>query len=150
VDRTEGSSHFKRIMIATDGSENAERAASYGINLAKAAGAEVDALYVISTQHAVTTRTVKGWSEGLEEYLTNKGKAAINDVEKLGKEAGLEVKPAFLKGIPADKILEYAQENNIDLIIMGTQGLTGIKKFLIGSVAEKVVRHSTVPVMVIR
>lgn len=149
MDRT-GGSHFKRILIATDGSENAERAASYGMNLAKTADAEVHALYVISTQHAVTTRTVKGWSEGFEEYLTNKGGVAIGDVEKLGTEVGVKVKPAFMKGIPADRILEYAQENNIDLIVMGTQGLTGIKKFLIGSVAEKIVRHSRVPVMVIR
>lgn len=149
VDRTEGS-HFKRILIATDGSENAEKAASYGMNLAKTACAEVHALYVISTQQAVITRTVKGWSEGLEEYLTDKGRAAICDVEKMGEEAGVKVKSVFLKGIPADEILEYAHENNIDLIVMGTHGLTGIKKFLIGSVAEKVVRHSKVPVMVIR
>ncbi|RXA19897.1 universal stress protein [Methanosarcina sp. MSH10X1] len=149
MDRMEGSL-FKRILVATDGSENAERAASYGINTAKAAGAEVHALYVISTQHAVTTRTVMGWSEAFEEYLANKGGAAVGNVEKLGREAGVKVKPAFLKGIPADKILEYADENNIDLIIMGTHGLTGIKKFLIGSVAEKVVRHSKIPVMVIR
>jgi len=149
VDRTE-ESIFKGILIATDGSKNAERAASYGMDLAKVAGAEVQALYVISTQHAVTTRTVKGWSEGFEECLTNKGRYAIDNVEKLGKEAGVKVKPVFLKGIPADKILEYAEESNIDLIVMGTQGLTGIKKFLIGSVAEKVVRHSRIPVMVIR
>ena len=71
-------------------------------------------------------------------------------MEKLGKEAGVKIEPVFLKGIPADKILEYAEENNIDLIVMGTHGLTGMKRFLIGSVAEKVVRHSRVPVMVIR
>jgi len=141
---------FKRVLVATDGSENAGRAASYGITIAKAVSAEVHALYVISTQHAVTTRTVMGWSEAFEEYLANKGGAAIAEVEKLGKEAGVKVEPVFLKGIPADKILEYAEENNIDLIVMGTHGLTGFKKFLIGSVAEKVVRHSKVPVMVIR
>ncbi len=149
MDRTNGSL-FKRILVATDGSENARRAASYGINIAKTTGAEVHALYVISTQHAVTTRTVMGWSEAFEEYLANKGGAAIADVKNLGEEAGVKVEPAFLKGIPADKILEYAEESNIDLIVMGTHGLTGIKKFLIGSVAEKVVRHSRVPVMVIR
>lgn len=149
MDGTEGS-HFKRVLIATDGSENAEKAASYGMYLAKAACAEVHVLYVISTQHAVTTRTVKSWSEGLEEYLKDKGRIAIGNVEKMGEEAGVKVKSVFLKGIPADKILEYAQENNIDLIVVGTHGLTGIKKFLIGSIAEKVVRHSRVPVMVIR
>lgn len=141
---------FKKILVATDGSENAKRAASYGVNIAKATGAEVHALYIISTQHAVTTRTVMGWSEAFEEYLANKGGVAIADVEKLGKEAGVKVEPVFLKGIPADKILNYAEENNIDLIVMGTHGLTGIKRFLIGSVAESVVRHSKAPVMVIR
>ncbi len=141
---------FKKILVATDGSEDARRAASYGVNIAKATGAEVHALYIISTQHAVTTRTVMGWSEAFEEYLANKGGVAIADVEKLGKEAGVKVEPVFLKGIPADKILEYAEENNIDLIVMGTHGLTGIKRFLIGSVAESVVRHSKAPVMVIR
>lgn len=141
---------FKKILVATDGSENARRAASYGVNIAKATGAEVHALYIISTQHAVTTRTVMGWSEAFEEYLANKGGVAIADVEKLGKEAGVKVEPVFLKGIPADKILNYAEENNIDLIVMGTHGLTGIKRFLIGSVAESVVRHSKAPVMVIR
>ena len=149
MDGTEGS-HFKRVLIATDGSENAEKAASYGMYLAKAACAEVHVLYVISTQHAVTTRTVKSWSEGLEEYLKDKGRVAISNVEKMGDEAGVKVKSVFLKGIPVDKILEYARENNIDLIVVGTHGLTGIKKFLIGSIAERVVRHSRVPVMVIR
>ncbi len=141
---------FKKILVATDGSENAVKAASYGVNIAKATGAEVYALYVVSTEHAVTTRTVMGWSEAFEEYLANKGGAAIAYVEKLGKEAGVKVEPVFLKGIPAEKILEYTEESNIDLVVMGTQGLTGIKRFLIGSVAENVLRHSKVPVMIIR
>ena len=149
MDRTEGNL-FKKILVATDGSENAAKAASYGVNIAKAAGADVYVLYVISTEHAVTTRTVMGWSEAFEEYLANKGGVATAYVKKLGEEAGVKVEPVFLKGVPAEKILEYAEESNIDLIVMGTQGLTGIKRFLIGSVAENVVRHSKVPVMIIR
>lgn len=149
MDKTEGNL-FKKILVATDGSENAVKAASYGVNIAKATGADVYALYVISAEHAVTTRTVMGWSEAFEEQLANKGEAAIDHVEKLGEEAGVKVEPVFLKGIPAEKILEYAEESNIDLIVMGTHGLTGVKRFLIGSVAENVVRHSKVPVMIIR
>ncbi len=90
MDGTEGS-HFKRVLIATDGSENAEKAASYGMYLAKTACAEVHVLYVISTQHAVTMRTVKSWSEGLEEYLKDKGRVAIGNVEIMGEEAGLKL-----------------------------------------------------------
>lgn len=149
MDRTE-ENLFKKILVATDGSENAAKAVSYGVNIAKSIGAEVYALYVISTEHALATRTVMGWTEAFEEYLANKGGVAIADVEKLGKEAGVKVEPVFLKGIPAEKILDYAEENGIDLIVMGTQGLTGIKRFLIGSVAENVLRHSKVPVMIVR
>lgn len=149
MDRTE-KSLFKKILVATDGSENAAKAASYGVNIAKPTGAEVHALYVVSTEHALATRTVTGWTEAFEENLVNRGEVAIAYVEKLGKEAGVKVEPVFLKGIPAEEILDYAEENGIDLIVMGTQGLTGIKRFLIGSVAENVLRHSKVSVMIIR
>lgn len=141
---------FKKILIATDGSENAEKAASYGMDIAKATGAEVYALYVISTEHAGTARAVMGWTEAFEEYLANRGGVATAYVQKLGKEAGINVEPVYLKGTPAEKILEYAEENNVGLIVMGTQGLTGVKRFLIGSVAENVLRHSKVPVMIVR
>lgn len=141
---------FKKILIATDGSENAKKAVAYGINIARATGAEVYALYVVSTEHAGTARTVMGWTGAFEEYLANQGGVATGYVENLGKEAGVKVEPMYLKGVPAEKILEYAEESNIDLIVMGTQGLTGVQRFLIGSVAENVLRHSKVPVMIVR
>lgn len=141
---------FKKILVATDGSENAQKAATYGIDIAKATGAEVYALYVVSTEHAGTARSVMGWTDAFEEYLANKGGVATAYVEKLGEEAGIKVEPVYLKGVPAEKILEYAEESDIDLIVMGTQGLTGVQRFLIGSVAENVLRHSKVPVMIVR
>jgi len=67
----------------------------------------------------------------------------------LGKEAG-KVEPAILKGIPTEEILNYAEKNDIDLIMMGTKGLKGIEKLLIGSVAENVLRHSRIPVMIVQ
>jgi len=60
------------------------------------------------------------------------------------------VKSVLLIGRPAEEIIDYAEKNDIDLIVMGTLGLTGVKRFLIGSVAENVVRHSKVPVLVVR
>jgi len=124
---------FKKILIATDGSENARRAVSHGIDIAKVSGAEV-----------------MGWAEPFEEYLTDRGQLATAYVEKAGTGAEVKVELVLLKGSPAEQILEYAEKNGIDLIIMGTQGLTGIKRFLIGSVAENVTRHSKVPVIVVR
>ena len=141
---------FKKILIATDGSENAAKAVSHGVNVARTTGAEVHILYVISTEHAVTTRTVMGWTDSFEKYLGEIGKEALANATSVGEKAGVKVEPIFRKGRPAEEILGYAKENNIDLIIMGTQGLAGIKKFLIGSVAQKVLRHSKVPVMIVR
>lgn len=141
---------FKKILIATDGSENARNAVFYGLELAKMAGAEVYTLYVISDEHASTARKVMGWTESIEKYLADRGEIATASVEKIGKEAGVKVESVFSKGNPAEEILDYAEKNGIDLVVMGTQGLTGIKKFLIGSVAENVLRHSNIPVMVVR
>lgn len=141
---------LKRILIATDGSENAAKAVFHGVNIARTIGGEVHILYVISTEHAVATRTVMGWTDSFEKYLEEIGKEALAYATKIGEEAGIKVEPVFRKGRPAEEILEYAEENNIGLIIMGTQGLTGLKKFLIGSVTEKVLRHSKVPVMIVR
>jgi nucleotide-binding universal stress UspA family protein len=143
-------SFLKRILVATDGSESAMSAASHGIKIAKAAGAEVHALYVISTEYAVTTRSVKGWTDEFEEGLAKRGRVAIADIEKLGKEGYVKVKPVFLRGIPAEEILNYAEKNDIDLIVMGTKDLRGIKRILIDSVAKNVLRHSKVPVMIVR
>src|SRR5665647_3437591 len=106
--------------------------------------------YCISTEYTVTTRTVRGWTDEFEESLAKRGAVAIDYVKGLGKEAGIKVEPVFLRGTSAEEILDYAEDNDIDLIMMGTHGLTGVKRFLIDSVAEKVLRHSKIPVMIIR
>ncbi len=141
---------FKKILIANDGSENARRAISHGMDVARLSGAEVYAVYVVSDEHAKVSGKVMGWAEPFEEYLTDRGELATADVEKSGKETEVKVEKVLLKGSPAEQILDYAENNDIDLIVMGTQGLTGIKRFLIGSVAENVIRHSKVPVLVVR
>jgi nucleotide-binding universal stress UspA family protein len=91
-----------------------------------------------------------GWSKEFEEKLAIRGRNALDYAETIGRKAGVKVQPVFLRGIPAERILDYAEENGINLIVMGTQGLTGFKRFLIGSVSEKVLRYSKVPVMIIR
>lgn len=62
----------------------------------------------------------------------------------------MEVKEVLLEGYPSEEIINFAENNNMDLILMGTLGKTGLERFLVGSVAENVVRNSKVPVMVIR
>ena len=77
-------------------------------------------------------------------------KQATDYVESAGRAANVEVESVILEGNPAEDIIGFAEKNGIDLIVMGTQGITGIKRFLLGSVAEKVVRHATKSVFVVR
>ncbi len=140
---------YRNIVIATDGSENTQRAISYGIEIAKLSGATVHALYVADTSSTISENWTLG-RETIYEIMRNDGEKAVSRVKKIGEAAGVEVKEVVLDGYPSNEIIDFAENNNIDLIVMGTLGKTGLEKFLIGSVAEKVVRDSKVPVMVVR
>lgn len=85
-----------------------------------------------------------------QQRLMTEGKEATAYVENAGRAANVRVESVVLRGSPADEIISFAEREDIDLIVMGTQGRTGIKKFLLGSVAENVVRHSKKAVLVVR
>jgi nucleotide-binding universal stress UspA family protein len=140
---------YRNIVLATDGSENTQRAISYGIELAKLSGATVHALYVVDTPSIIS----EDWTAGKEtiyEIIRADGEKVVSKVKKIGEASGVEVREVILDGYPSNEIIDFAENNNIDLIVMGTLGKTGLEKFLMGSVAEKVVRGSKVPVMVVR
>lgn len=86
----------------------------------------------------------------MREQLRDEGREATAYGEKLGKAAGVEVESVILEGSPANEIVDFAEKNDIDLIVMGTLGRTGIERFLLGSVAGNVVSHSKTPVLVVR
>jgi len=140
---------YRNIVLATDGSENTQRAISYGIELAKLSGATVHALYVVDTPSIISENWTAG-KETIYEIIRADGKKVVSKVKKIGEASGVEVKEVILEGYPSNEIIDFAENNNIDLIVMGTLGKTGLEKFLMGSVAEKVVRGSKVPVMVVR
>jgi len=98
----------------------------------------------------MTLPTDEDWNKAFQERIETEGKEATAFVENAGKAANVEVESVILRGSPAEEIIGFAERNNIDLIVMGTLGRTGIKGYLIGSVAEKVVRHSKKPVLVVR
>ncbi|HWQ48765.1 MAG TPA: universal stress protein [Methanosarcina sp.] len=139
---------YDKIMIATDGSKQVEKAIEAAIELTKLTGARLYAIYVIAST-SYTPRSF-GWEESLREILEAEAKKAITFVEETGKASGVKVEPVILEGYPADRIMEFAEQEGMDLIVMGTLGRTGLDRFLLGSIAEKVVRHSKIPVMVIK
>jgi nucleotide-binding universal stress UspA family protein len=86
----------------------------------------------------------------MKEHLTTQGREATYYVETTGKILNVAVEPVILEGNPADEIVNFAEKNDIELIVIGTLGKSGVQRFLLGSVAENVIRHSKVPVLVVR
>ncbi|MDY9926941.1 universal stress protein [Methanosarcina sp.] len=140
--------NFKKIMIATDGSVCSRMAANNGIELARLSGGTVYAVYVVSTDYFSSMAVDFDW-ERMKEALKKEGRSAVSYVKRAGELEGVDVKPILLEGHPADELIRYAGENEMDIVVMGTLGRTGLDRLLLGSVAENVVRHCKVPVMVI-
>ncbi len=140
---------FKKILIATDGSEYTKNAVDYGIDLAKNTGAELHAIYVVDTAAFASIPMDAAW-ESMYELLRQEGDEATKYVADKAEVLGLEVDRNTIEGHPADEIIKYAENNSMSIIVMGTLGKSGLDRFLLGSVAEKVVRNSKIPVLVVR
>ena len=140
---------FKKIFIATDGSDQNRRAIEYGIELAKIAGGKIFVGYVVDTAAFASIPMDAGW-EMMYELMETEANEAVQKVEVLAKQAGIDVETVLLEGHPSNEIIEFSQKNGIDVIVMGTLGKSGLDRFLLGSVAEKVTRNSTVPVLVVK
>ncbi|AKB24928.1 Universal stress protein [Methanosarcina sp. MTP4] len=143
------SSTFKKIMVATDGSECSKEAVSAGIELARLSEGVVYAVYVVSTDYFSSMAVDAGW-ESMYEFLKKEGKETLEYVAAACKEAGVPVEPVMLEGHPAPELIDFAEDTAMDLVVMGTTGRTGLNRILLGSVAGHVVRHCKVPVMVVR
>lgn len=140
---------YRNIVIATDGSANSMRAVYRGIEIAKLSGATIHVLHVVDTCSTIS----ENWTackEIIREVMVNDGKKVISKVKKIIEDSGVEVREVVLEGHPSTEIINFAENNKMDLIVMGTLGKTGLERFLLGSVAEKVVRYSKVPVLVVR
>ena len=87
--------------------------------------------------------------ESIHEALKNQGQQALNYIKGLGEVKGINVESILLEGNPSEELIRYADEEKMDIVIMGTLGKTGLNRMLMGSVAGNLVRHSKVPVMVV-
>ncbi len=140
---------FTKILIATDGSEYTKNAVDYGIDLAKNTGAKIHAVYVVDTAAFASIPMDAAW-ESMYGLLRQEGDEATKYVADKAEALGLEVDRNTIEGHPADEIIKYAEKNSMSVIVMGTLGKSGLDRFLLGSVAEKVVRISKIPVLVVR
>ena len=141
---------IKKILIATDGSEKVKSALDRGIELAKANSAKVYALYVVPPSGVALAMRGEMWSKALNTHLKEEGMKATQYVVDAGEKQGVKVEPVIIEDkTPADGIVDFATENDVDLIGMGTLGRTGLDHILLGSVAENVIRHARKEVLVV-
>ena len=133
------------VVIATDGSESVTRAVRVALDLAQRFDAAVHALYVVDAGEVESSPDEL--REELHDALESQGEEALDAVRD---HADREVTTAVREGRPAAEITEYAREQDADMVATGTRGRHGENRFLIGSVAERVVRSCPVPVLTVR
>ncbi len=155
VSTSETVSKFKRILLPLDGSKHGEAALSYAESLAITTKAEVILLQVVTPPHDIILAEdyTPHLSRISDEYIEHASAAARNYLDTI-KERLMGLKIAVhcvvVTGHPAESIINYAQENNIDLIAMSTHGRSGISRWLVGSVADKVLHTTDRPVLLVR
>ena len=147
---------LKKILIATDGSKHSEEAARIGVELAKLSNGQATILHVVDVSGYIpmpfegfNRPYAKEEAAALRNILLENGENATIHAEKLARDSGITYEKMIVEGNPASEILKIAEESKKDIIVMGSIGKTGLEKFLLGSVAEKVVRNSKVPVLII-
>jgi nucleotide-binding universal stress UspA family protein len=140
---------YDRILVPTDGSTETERAVEHAAELAAAHGAELHAVYVVNSATFAGLPMETSW-EGVGEVLHEEGESALERVETIADRHGVAADSQLLEGSPSRRIVEYAEGEDCDLVVMGTHGRGGIDRLLLGSVAEGVVRACAVPVLTVQ
>jgi nucleotide-binding universal stress UspA family protein len=144
---------YSSIMVGTDGSETADEAVRQAIDLAKAVGAK---LQIVSAYEPVSDQRLRLEQREVPkdlEWMVNPREdveATLKEAAKQAEDAGISVETFARQGDPADAILDVAEEQGSDLIVVGNKGMTGAKRFLLGSVPNKVSHHAPSSVLIIR
>jgi len=137
---------YDRILVPTDGSDGTRGAVEHAIGLATTYDAALHVVYVVDTNVGIDS-SIPGTLDALEEA----GEDAIDEVIQQAETAGVNtIEGVVARGAPHRAILDYVDEHDIDLVVMGTHGRTGLDRYLLGSVTEKVVRLSDAPVLTVR
>ncbi|AWB26658.1 universal stress protein [Halococcoides cellulosivorans] len=137
---------YDRILVPTDGSAEMETVIDHAVNLAQDHGATLHAVYIVDTATMGRMPVDSSW-DSLAEMLREDGERALATVED--RAGDVPVERELREGAPSRAIVEYAEACDADVIVMGTHGRGGIDRLLLGSVAERVVRTATVPVLVV-
>lgn len=131
---------YDQILVPTDGSANATTAMEHAIGIATGSGARIHVINVINP------RWYDMSIDSARTPVENDRRKYIDELVEMAEEAEVETETAVLDGTPAQEILDYAGDHGIDLIVMGKRGRGNLENLLLGSVADYVVKHASVPV----
>ena len=144
---------FRSIVVGTDGSETAAQAVRQAVDLAKATSAKIE---LVSAYEPVSSQRLREENQQVPDDLQWKVNpredvdSTLEDASELAKDSGIDVEVHARQGDPADAILDVAEETKADLIVVGNKGMTGARRFLLGSVPNKVSHHAPCSVLIVR
>jgi nucleotide-binding universal stress UspA family protein len=144
---------FRSIVVGTDGSQTATEAVRQAVELARSVGARVE---VVSAYEPVSSERLREEAEQAPEdvqWMVNRREevdATLAEAAEVAEHAGVEYATYARRGDPADAVLDVAEEQDVDLVVVGNKGMTGAKRFLLGSVPNKVSHHAPCSVLIIR
>jgi nucleotide-binding universal stress UspA family protein len=144
---------FKSIVVGTDGSDTATQAVHQAVDLARSVGAKLE---LVSAYEPVPAQRLREEQRDAPEDLQwainprEDVDATLEAAAELARQAGVLVNVYPRQGDPADAILDIAEEQGADLVVVGNKGMTGAKRFLLGSVPNKVSHHAPCSVLIIR
>lgn len=135
---------YDTVVVPTDGSDAAERAAEHCLTIAERYGADVRVIYVVDT----TTYGLQDTPRSIVGLLKEGGRNAVEAIADEARERNLPVSTSILRGVPEEAILQYASGSQADLVAMGTRGKSA-EKYYLGSTTARVVRRSGAPILTV-
>jgi len=139
---------YDNVLVATDGSSGTAETLAHAVSIARDNDATLHGLYVVDRRLVLAAE--KETQEDVRQSLEEEGEVALDDITVGGQDSGLDVQTRMVEGIPHKSITDYTEEADIDLVVMGTHGRTGRDRVAnLGSVTERVVESSPVPVLVV-
>jgi nucleotide-binding universal stress UspA family protein len=143
---------FSRILVAVDGSPFAERALKYAIELTKKYSARLLIMHVVLRRFYAVTPSEAGVlaTTVFVKEMESEGRDLMSKAEAQAKNEGIQYETKLLQGVPAEEIIKTSESENVDLIVLGSRGLTEVRAFLLGSVSDKVSHHCKCPVLIVK
>ena len=144
---------FRSIVVGTDGSDTATQAVRQAVDMAGAVGATLELVSAFAPVPEQRLRAERRDAPEDVQWAINpqqEVEAVLKSAAALAQDAGVKVNTHARQGDPADAILDVAEEQNADLVVVGNKGMSGAKRFLLGSVPNKVSHHAPCSVLIVR